>query len=85
MTRTLVFRGLAELYGVGLQGKREEELLQECRALLPGLACDERLVEFNEYLDNVLADPVYFRPGDFQWIRQNLIPVLPRRRGVPVE
>jgi hypothetical protein len=74
MTRTLAFRGLAELYGVGLHGKPEEERLQECRALLPGLACDERLVKLNEYLDNVLAEPVDFRPGDFQWIRQNLIP-----------
>jgi len=74
MTRTLAFRGLAELYGVGLHGKREEERVQECRALLPSLACNERLLKHNEYLDNVLADPVDFRPGDFQWIRQNLIP-----------
>jgi hypothetical protein len=74
MTRTLAFRGLADLYGVGVHGKPEDERLQECQELLPGLACNERMVKLNEYLDNVLADPVDFRPGDFQWIRQNLIP-----------
>jgi hypothetical protein len=76
MARTLLFQGLKDLYGVGVNGDPTAERLQECRGLLPSLGCSEKLLQSNEYLDNVVAEPVDFSPSDFQSIRKDIITFL---------
>jgi hypothetical protein len=85
MNNTILFKGMKNLYDVGISESMQDILYSKGKIFLPFFFettedekqyNEERIVEVlkrNDFLDDVIPDVVNFRPKDFQYIREDLL------------
>lgn len=73
MDKTLLFQGLPQLFNVRITNAPGTVSEDECTQFLPTLCGGKAAIQNNEYVDNVLPQPVVFAPNSFQHFDTNTL------------
>jgi hypothetical protein len=84
MNNTVLFKGMKDLYDVGISESMQDILYSRGKIFLPFFFETEddkqyneerilKILKKNDFFDDIIPDVVNFRPKDFQYIREDLV------------